>query len=495
MTKHIQKNETRKRKTIRKVRKAALGAAMVWNTGCGGCENSEPSDSLPTPVLSQLEPEFGIPGAEIEITGQNLKTAGKTVVHFTGGTAPLIVLNNLRAKVEIPQGAKSGPVMLVAEQSKSTSLAFEVTHIDTAPWLTVAAGSFHTCATKTSGDVYCWGANKGGQLGIGLKNERSLLARPVSETTNFTNLAAGDYLVFGNTCGVQPSGALFCWGDNGHAQLGDGSRIDRLVPKRAGGDQEFTTISMGGYHACGLSDGLAYCWGTNEFGELGLGAEPLADSPAKVTDTVFQSLEVGSHHTCGVSVSGALYCWGDNKTYELGNGTDARSATPLRIGIDSDWATVAPSMYADEGATCALKTNGTLWCWGSRESGQIGGELKGNQKTPIQFSESSDWASVSMGLLHTCAIKTDRTLWCWGDNTYGQLGLGKKSTTPELLPVQVGGDNDWRSVTLGALHACAVKESGKLYCWGSSLEGQLGVYTGKTEFVPAPREVTELHFR
>jgi hypothetical protein len=83
--------------------------------------------------------------------------------------------------------------------------------------------------------------------------------------------------------------------------------------------------------------------------------------------------------------------------------------------------------------TCVIKTNGSLWCWGDNEYGQLGDGTTGDKKVPTQVS-GTDWVSVSAGLEHTCGVKTDGTLWCWGWNNYGQLGDG---TAWKEYPVQV----------------------------------------------------------
>jgi alpha-tubulin suppressor-like RCC1 family protein len=87
---------------------------------------------------------------------------------------------------------------------------------------------------------------------------------------------------------------------------------------------------------------------------------------------------------------------------------------------------------------CAIKTGHTVWCWGDNGNGQLGDGTTTGNPVPVQVSgHATDWAAVSDGLGHTCAVKTDGTVWCWGWNIDGQLGDG--TTTDSPFPVQVSG--------------------------------------------------------
>jgi alpha-tubulin suppressor-like RCC1 family protein len=75
--------------------------------------------------------------------------------------------------------------------------------------------------------------------------------------------------------------------------------------------------------------------------------------------------------------------------------------------------------------TCAMKTTGTLWCWGVNFNGQLGDGTTIDKNSPVQETTSAtDWTAVDAGAFHTCAIKTDGTLYCWGSNFNGQVGDG-----------------------------------------------------------------------
>src|ERR1019366_2630623 len=193
------------------------------------------------------------------------------------------------------------------------------------------------------------------------------------------------------------------------------------------------------------------------------------------------AVSAGQAHTCAVKTSGTLWCWGYNSNGQLGDAGTVDSAVPVQESTHaSDWDAVT-ARYA---YTCAVKTAGTLWCWGSNSSGQLGDGTTTGSAVPVQEStHASDWASVSVGFLHTCAIKTAGTLWCEGSNSSGQLG--DSTTTGSAVPVQESTHaSDWASVTVAFADTCAVKTSGTLWCWGYNSNGQLGDGTTTDSYVP-----------
>ena len=147
----------------------------------------------------------------------------------------------------------------------------------------------------------------------------------------------------------------------------------------------------------------------------------------------------------------------------------------------SDWASV--TVGGDH--TCALKTDGRAYCWGSNQFGQLGvahsdttcGAKDATYRcslSPQQVQPGVKWLSISAGARHTCAITVDREAFCWGANDQNQVGdfsLGG----PTL--VKVPGSLPWTKISAGATHTCAVRSDGVLFCWGSNDRGQLGTGT------------------
>jgi alpha-tubulin suppressor-like RCC1 family protein len=125
---------------------------------------------------------------------------------------------------------------------------------------------------------------------------------------------------------------------------------------------------------------------------------------------------------------------------------------------------------------CWIPADGTLWCWGDNGAGELArsARLDPGESLPLRIGSESHWQSVSAGAAHECAIKQDGTLWCWGDNTFFEsapLGNGQAATTPtQPLP-----GTAWAGVSCGDGFTCGIQVSGRLFCWGDNVQGQSGI--------------------
>ena len=141
---------------------------------------------------------------------------------------------------------------------------------------------------------------------------------------------------------------------------------------------------------------------------------------------------------------------------------------------------MAAGASTDGEHTCAVKLDGSLWCWGANALGQLGVGSTTSSATPVQVG-SATWTNVSGGAAHTCGVQGDGTLWCWGDNGYGQVGDG--TLTNQRVPVQVPGQA-WVQVAAGAGDTCGTRQDGSLWCWGDNDRGQIGNGTDTPEMTP-----------
>jgi len=186
-----------------------------------------------------------------------------------------------------------------------------------------------------------------------------------------------------------------------------------------------------------------------------------------------------------VQTDGSLWCWGDNGWGQLGIGNNTQHNTPQQVTSQGDnWSTVSVA----ETDACAIKTDGTLWCWGDNGDGQLGlGTFYNQYKEPVQVGSDANWEQVSTSAYFTCAVKTTGTLWCWGYNYDYQLGI--KDINSTAFPKQVGLDTDWAEVQAGShYHTCARKTNGSIFCWGDNGDGQTGqeMFTYNYEPVKIP---------
>jgi alpha-tubulin suppressor-like RCC1 family protein len=227
-------------------------------------------------------------------------------------------------------------------------------------------------------------------------------------------------------------------------------------------------VTAGIWRTCALAtDDTLWCWGANDDGVLGIGTSPDASTPAPVSPGVrWRELAFGNTHTCGIRADGTLWCWGQGTQGELGNGMlQGRAVAPLRVDSNTDWEHVT----AGGGFACGVRREGGvrgLWCWGSNDHGMLGlGSLTPAAVAAPARLDGDGWASISAGDRHLCALRGDGTLWCFGRNDDGQLGTGQIGVDA-LVPTEVGGATDWQSVAAGFMSTCGVR-AGELWCWGS----------------------------
>lgn len=195
------------------------------------------------------------------------------------------------------------------------------------------------------------------------------------------------------------------------------------------------------------------------------------------------SVSAGGRHTCAVKKEGTVFCWGKNKTGQLGDGTTTARVKPVQVdGIDS-----AVRVHAGAEHTCALLSDATVKCWGWNLFGQLGHASEKNlSKTPVLVATTVKVKSLAAGGFHNCLLTDHGKVFCWGKNDVGQLGLGDDKHRRK--PHEVKGVAKAREVATGGAHTCTVMESGRAACWGRNASGQLGSES-KEKVVKVPARV------
>jgi alpha-tubulin suppressor-like RCC1 family protein len=233
-------------------------------------------------------------------------------------------------------------------------------------------------------------------------------------------------------------------------------------------------------------------WGSNSFGKLGLNNTTSYSSPKSVGSEPWSVISSGDAMNASVKLDGTLWTWGYNNYAggggALGHNNTTSYSSPKQVGTGTGWATVSADSYGY--TTAAIKTDGTMWCWGYGAGGQMGDGTTDGKSSPKQVGALTNWSKVYVGSYTILAIKTDGTLWGWGFNGSGQLGLG--DTTHRSSPTQIGGGTTWRTAIVNNGASFAIKTDNSLWGWGNNTYGQLGV--GNTTNYSSPKQLTNTNW-
>lgn len=328
--------------------------------------------------------------------------------------------------------------------------------------LSAIAAFGHTCAAGDDG-LFCWGRNRDGQLGLGADRSPKSIPVQVSDQ-RYTQVCAAEQ----HGCALRVGGTVECWGNNERGQLGLGDSAPRAEPTPIVG-LSFRAIACGGRISCGVTDERSVaCWGENAEG--GLGQDDSFGSPDLLVPTPiaaassFSQVSVGQGHVCAVAEGGALYCWGRNTSGQLGlGGGPVQVRVPTLVDASARYRRVAAAMNH----SCAIREDGSLFCWGSESDGQLGlgtPELD-RSDLPRQVS-GTGYLDVQANWFHSCALRTGGSLSCWGRNLEGQLGIGNTMGRGREEPAQVAGEG-FSALSVGHFHSCALRK-GAVYCWGKN---------------------------
>ena len=317
-------------------------------------------------------------------------------------------------------------------------------------WKTVDSfyKSMSAMAFKTDGTLWNWGYQEHGS--IGNDSQTTDYSSPVQiPGTTWSVGSLGTNLDELNSGAIKTDGTLWMWGSNSQGQLGHNNRTYLSSPVQLGSDTNWCYV-MTANHTGSIAtktDGTLWAWGRSPSGELGLndtGAPSGKSSPTQIPGTTWDTSASGykfsgsEFNTTILKTDGTLWVWGSNTNGELGQNNRTQYSSPVQIP-GTTWDGVAASRYTQFGT----KTDGTLWAWGSNGDGGLGQAAQGNRlhrSSPVQIPGTT-WKYVVSGYQFAAAVKTDGTAWAWGRGGEGQLGQNNRASLSS--PTQVGSGTDW----------------------------------------------------
>lgn len=313
------------------------------------------------------------------------------------------------------------------------------------------------------GGLLVWGSNGNNQLNI-----TGTFNKP-----NYTNKAFSIYrsvaVGASHTLMVNSSGTLETYGINTQFQTA-GLGTDNIIKVVTKYNHNLAIINDS------ISNNRLYSWGANSAGQCGQGTSTTVTTPTAIPSdvNVYQDISTGENHSLAVTNNGVLVACGNNSFGQLG--TNHTASQNVFVSIAAGYNAVA----CGQNHSAAIKTNGTLWTWGNNTDGQLGLGDTTSRNIPTQVTGIGFVTKVVCGQNFTAVLNTLNQLWIWGANSSSQLGNGLTANVSS--PSQITGS--WTDISLGNIHALAIKSDSTLWAWGGGLQSQIGDGSSITRSIP-----------
>lgn len=361
----------------------------------------------------------------------------------------------------------------------------------------IAVGSTHACAvvrdgpsSPENGTIRCWGSNASGELGSDPASV-AMSAKPLEVQGRGggpQNKASSLTLAAGYSCTITTDQYVLCWGsvpsDSSVMRAQDTPAYQPSLMDFDVSPLQAATASMGPEGGCYTQFNQSLvCWGGDLVPQAPDGGVVL-DGGVFVGDA-FESVSVGTAHACGIgspssSSTRDVECWGANEHGQSGMVFSSVVNHPHHLGLGTMGTLVQATSGGD--VSCALFQNGSVYCWGADDRGQLGPAGTGaDSYQPLQVPLPTAAISIAIGDAHVCALLSDTSVWCWGDNTSGQLGAGPGGPASSAAPSRVlkapSGHylSGIQSIAAGGGTTCALLFGDpNVWCWGANGDGQAG---------------------
>ena len=300
-------------------------------------------------------------------------------------------------------------------------------------------------AGRSDKTLWIWGEADGGALGL---NDIISRSSPTQIPGSWSTSSSSRDSSSSGALAIKDDGTLWAWGNNTNAQLGQNqtptsARVSSPV-QIPGTTWSFVSCSANQAGAI-KTDGTMWMWGANAYGSLGVNDRANRSSPIQIPGTTWRYVNSDSNAVTATKTDGTLWAWGRNAYGELGLNNRTEYSSPVQVP-GTTWVVTWACSGSNDGH--GVKTDGTLWSWGRNEYGQLGQNNQTNYSSPVQIpgtawsTEISDNVGVEKS---TASIKTDGTLWVWGSNDDGELG--QNNVTKYSSPVQVGSISKYLQVS------------------------------------------------
>lgn len=349
-----------------------------------------------------------------------------------------------------------------------------------------------------SGLLYSMGYNEYGELGLGDNQNRSIPCMIDSKRFNhekIIQISVGYY----HSMALTQYGNVYTWGYESNGALGLGIQTDDDVPQKIGSNHFFNEpvryISTGvnGSSFAVTKNNKVFSWGYNLFGQLALGNDTNQFTPQLININSYNNEKVlkiscGNCHTLLLTENGNIYSCGYNIHGDLGLGHNTSTNTFQSIDLNRFGNEKVKDIEAGY-FSLAITESGALYSWGYNNCGQLGLNDRKNRNSPhlidVSHFKNEKVVKIACGSVHSFAMTHSGKIYLWGDNRERQLGLGHSnqvSKPTEMNQQQYFKDEtvvslsgSWVRAFYGEGHSFAITQTGKLFTWGYNAYGQLGL--------------------
>lgn len=329
----------------------------------------------------------------------------------------------------------------------------------------ITTGGFTLIISATDGRHWASGSGLDGQFGNGEYSFYGAAVIPVTNLPDMKMIVGG----YGFALGLKSDGSVWAWGSNEFAQLGDGQSLERPVPTVVDGVADVVMVVASDNLGTMVVKKDGTVWATVGISINGHLADKTGFARVVGLENIV-AVAAGTNTRLALRSDGTVWGWGSNHHGQLGEPIATDIETPRQIsGIDK-----VKMISAGFNFGLAIRNDGTLWSWGENTFGQLGsGSAGADRPVPAPVLGISKVIAVSAGDSHSIAVTADNQAWSWGSNNFGELGLGNFVTT--AAPAKVLGGNDVSDVAAGNAKSYILKKDGYVSAFGLNFENELGL--------------------
>ncbi|WP_331669495.1 InlB B-repeat-containing protein [Bombiscardovia apis] len=361
----------------------------------------------------------------------------------------------------------------------------------------LAAGKQSTLAIGSDGNLYAWGSNEHGALGI---DEADTFAsgQPhrvhLPEGVKILQVSNGNQ----HALAIGSDHHVYAWGANNAGQLGNGNTADSKIPVDLTASNKLPNnvieVLAGNQYSLALTqDGHTWAWGSNASGSLTIASNAGSNTPnpnpvditaaGRLPETVV-GLGSGYDHALAVTSNNHVLSWGTNAQGQLATSTNLGNSNAQPIPVDITDQGALPQgkiiqVSAGNQHSLALTNDGHVYAWGSNTRGQLGDPTQAGGPQPVDLTAKSllpnTVVQIQASNQYSVALTSNQHTYTWGANGDGTLGNANLTDTNQPNDITTAGQfADVRTLSSGFDHVAATTTNAETYTWGANDSGQLG---------------------